>query len=211
MKARGGLALLVLGLAIYGAWSWWLKTRNFVPVDVAIVSPETPNVIAQFRLNFDGLYFVEIMAQKSIPLETLHCLMGVEADATRCQDLAPAIDASWSVASNGREIAHGSSNELHSLRPQSGTVTRVIGDFAGRAGREYELKVTFAKDLGALADARPRFKVAVADIAYTDLQSAGVLVFSITFICELFGAVLLVVSWYGKRVKVPRDASHNAP
>jgi hypothetical protein len=199
VKARGGFALIVLGLAIYGGWSWWLKTRNFVPVDVAIGSSEKPSITVQFRPNFDGLYFVEIEAQKNIPLQTLHCLMGVEADATRCQDLVPAINASWSLVSDGQEIAHGSSNELHSSRPESNTVTLVIGDFAGRAGRDYELKVTFARDLGALTAARPQVKVAVAGIAFTDLQSAGVLVFSIAFICELFGVVLLVVSWYGKR------------
>jgi hypothetical protein len=199
LQTKAGLALIALGLAIYGGWSWWRKTRNFVPVDVAIGSSHKPKLTAQFRPNFDGLYFIEIEAQKNIPLDTLHCLMGVEADATRCEDLEPVIDARWSVASNGQEIAHGSSSELHSLRPGSETVTRVIGDFTGRAAEDYELQVTFARDLGALAAARPHLKVAVAGIASTDLQSAGVLVFSIAFICELFGVVLLVVGWCGKK------------
>jgi hypothetical protein len=199
LKTKAGLALVALGLAIYGGWSWWLKTRNFVPVNVAIASSEKPNITAQFRPNFDGLYLIEIEARKSMPLDMLHCLMGVEADATRCKDFIPAIDANWSVASNGKEIAHGSSSELHSLRPESETVTRVIGDFAGRTGQDYELKVRFGQDLGALAAARPHLKVAVAGIAFTDLQSAEVLVFSVAFICELFGLVLLVVAWYGKK------------
>jgi len=199
LKTKAGLALVVLGLAIYGGWSWWLKTRNFVPVNLAIASPDQPNIATQFQPNFDGLYFIEIEAQKNMPLDTLHCLMGVEADATRCQGSAPVIDAGWSVASHGQEIAHGSSSELHSLPPETNTVTRVIGEFPGRVGQEYEFKVTFAKDLSALMAAQPRLKVAVADIAHTDLQSAGVLVFSIAFICGLFGAILLAVGWYGKK------------
>lgn len=207
LKSKVGLALLVLGLAVYGGWSWWLRTRNLVPVNLAIASSDKPNITTQFQPNFDGLYFLEIEAQKSIPLDALHCLMGVEADATRCKDLPPEIDARWSVASLGHEVTHGSSRELHSLPPETNTVTRVIGEFPGTAGREYELNVTFAKDLSALAPAHPRLKVAVADIAYTDLRSAGVLAFSIAFICGLFGVILLVAGWYGSR----RDGNHNRP
>lgn len=199
LKTRTGLVLVVLGLTIYGGWSWWLKTRNFAPVNVIIGSFDKPHITTQFQPNFDGLYFIEIEALKSMPLDTLHCLMGVEGDAPRCKDLAPVIDAIWSVTSNGQKIAQGNSSELHSLPPQTNMVTRVIGEFPGRAGRDYQLKVRFATDLSVLADAQPRLKVAVAGIAFTDLQSAGVLVFSIAFICELFGVVLLVVSWYGKK------------
>jgi hypothetical protein len=201
LKTKAGLALFVLGLAIYGGWSWWLRTRNFVPVNVTLGSFDRPHITTQFQPNFDGLYFIEIEAQKRMPLDTLHCLMGVEADATRCRDAGSAIDASWTVASDGQEIAHGDSSASHSLPPESETVTRVIGEFPGRAGDNYELKVRFTKDLGTLAAAHPQLKVTVADIARTDLQSAGVLVFSMAFICFLFGVVLLVVSWYGKRGK----------
>lgn len=204
MKVRAGAALILLGVAVYFGWNWWLKTRNFVPVDVAIASGGDQTIASDFRLNFDGLYFVEIEAAKSIPIDTLHCLMGVEADASRCKDLGPEIDASWAVTSLGHEVAHGNSNELHSLRPESDTVTRVIGEFAGRAGQTYKLKVMFAKDLGALGAAHPRMKVAVAGIAFTDLQSAGVLLFSIAFICGLFGVILVAVGWYGRR-----DTNHS--
>lgn len=178
-----------------------------MPVDVAIVPTGERTITSAFRLNFDGLYFIEIATQKSIPLDTLHCLMGVEADAARCKDVACVIDAGWRVTNMGYEVAHGSSSELHSLPPETNTVTRVIGEFPGRSGREYELKVAFAKDLGALVAAAPRLKVAVADIAQTDLQSAGVLVFSIAFICGLFGVILFVAGWYVGR----RDANHNRP
>ena len=57
----------------------------------------------------------------------------------------------------------------------------------------------FASDSENLAAAHPRLKVSIASIAYTDLQSASVLVFSMMFICELFGIVLLVVAYYANR------------
>jgi hypothetical protein len=201
MKTKAGLALIVLGVAIFCVWRWWVNTRDFLPVNIAISAGGDRNISTQFRLNFDALYFIEIEAQKSLPLDQLHCLMGVEADAARCKGVATMIDANWSITNDGHEVAHGTSSELHSLSPESQAVNRVIGEFQGRAGHEYELRVEFAKDLSPLAAAHPRLKVVVAGIAYTDLQSAGVLVFSIGFICGLFGVILLVVGWYGKRGK----------
>ena len=41
----------------------------------------------------------------------------------------------------------------------------------------------------------------VASIVYTDLQSAGVLVFSMAFICELFGMILLAIALHAARTQ----------
>jgi hypothetical protein len=99
----------------------------------------------------------------------------------------------WVLSKEGHEIKRGNSQD-------SNAETRVIGDFQGKAGEEYELQVTSgASPSSSVADAQPRLKVAVASIAYTDLQSSGVLVFSMAFICELFGLILLGVAFYKKR------------
>jgi hypothetical protein len=155
-------------------------------------------ITSALKLNFDGLYLIEIEAQKTMPLDELHCLMGVEAEAQRCKSLPSVVAATWVISSEGQDIEHGSSLEQYSAPAQTNAVARVIGEFQGRAGKNYKLQGTFAAGAGALAPARPHLKVAVASIAYTDLQSAKMLVFSTAFICALFGAILLVVAYFCK-------------
>ncbi len=199
LKTKFGIALLALGAGIFAAWSLWTKTRSFVPVDVPISLAAGQTITSEFKPNFDGLYFIEIEAEKTIPLDTLHCLMGVEADAVHCKDIPSAIGAAWILSSNGRELIRGSSLELHSAPAQSGAIARVIGEFQGKAGQRYKLQVTFTTDGRNLAEAHPRLKVGVASIAYEDIQAASVLVFSTTFICVLFGVVLLSIAYFAKR------------
>jgi hypothetical protein len=199
LKTKFGLVLVALGIGIFAAWILWTKTRNFVPVNVPVSLLAGQSVTENFRLNFDGLYLIEIEAEKTIPLNILHCLMEVEADQAECKYIPPAIEAAWAISSNGQEIAHGSSLQLHSIPVQTENVLRVIGEFQGKAGQLYQLRFASTTDGQTLARAHPRLKVGVASIAYTDIQSASVLVFSTTFICLLFGVVLLSISYFAKR------------
>jgi len=157
------------------------------------------SVSAPFKLNYDALYVIEIVAEPRIPLDQLHCLLGPEADTVSCKNTPSVITAAWTVSSDGRELRRGDSNELHSMPAQPEAVTRVIGEFPGRAGESYNLQVTFRANAQQLADANPRLRVAVASIAYTDLESAGVLVFAAAFICVMFGAILLGVAWLPRK------------
>jgi len=199
LKTKAGLALITLGISVFAAWNWWTKTRNFVPLDLPVSLAAGHSVSVPFKLNFDALYWIEIDAEKTIPLDTLHCLMGVDANAVQCKDIPPAISANWVLSSNAQEQKHGTSAELHTDSSVSPGVVRVIGEFQGKSGREYTLQLTSAADGSRLAAAQPRLKVVVASIAYTDLQSAGVLVFSTAFICVFFGVILLGVAFYAKR------------
>ncbi len=208
LKTKSGLALVALGIAILGAWNAWTKSRRLVPVDVPLSLAGAQPITSDFKLNFDGLYLVEIEAQKTIPLDTLHCLMGVEADPGRCKDVPSAIAATWILSRGGQEYRRGTSAEPHSATAQTDGVARVIGEFQGKAGGAYQLQVMLTAEASALAAAHPRLKVAVASIAYTDLQSAGVLAFSMAFICLLFGLILLAIAFYAYRRR-SRDAHHS--
>lgn len=200
LKTKFGLLLVALGVGIFAAWTLWAKTRDFIPVNVPVAFLVGQPITENFRLNFDSLYLIEIEAEKAtIPVNILHCLMEMEADHVECRYIPPAIEAAWAISSNGQEIAHGSSLQLHSGPAQSDTMVRVIGEFQGKAGQSYQLRLTSAIDGQSLAKANPRLKVAVASIAYTDIQSASVLVFSTTFICLLFGVVLLSISYFARR------------
>ncbi len=199
LKTKAGLALISLGIGVFAAWNWWTKTRNFVPLEVPVSLAAGQSLTAPFKLNFDALYLIEIAAEKTMPLDTLHCLMGVDANAVQCKDVPPAISADWILSSNGHELKRGTSAELHSESSASQGVVRVIGEFQGKSGQAYALQLTSAADGSRLAAAHPRLRVVVASIAYTDLQSAGVLVFSTAFICVFFGVILLGVAFYAKQ------------
>jgi hypothetical protein len=203
LKTKAGLALVALGIAILGIWSWWSKTRNFIPVSIPVSWFSGQSLTSQFKLNFDGLYLIELDAEKSLPPDILHCLMGGDPDPMLCKDTPPSVAATWILTRGGQEIARGSSAELHSAPLESETVARVIGEFRGQSGQMYDLQVKFTSDGASLAAAHPRLKVAVASIAYSDLQSAGVLVFSIAFICLLFGLILLAITDCAKQRNNP--------
>jgi len=182
-----------------------------MPVDVPVSLATGQSFDFRFKLNFDGLYVIQLEAEKTLPLDTLDCLMGVDVDESLCKDTPSAIAATWTLSSNGHEIRRGDSRQPHSAHSATVVVARVIGEFQGRSGQSYRLQVVLASDGGNLEAAHPRLKVAVASIAYTDLQSASVLVFSMMFICELFGLILLGVAYYGNRRKRPRVTEITKP
>jgi hypothetical protein len=209
LKTKFGLALILLGIAIFALWSWWKKTRNFVPVDTAISLAAGQTITSEFKLNFDGLYLIEIQAQKTLAPDALDCRMGLQASLARCKDTPPVLAANWILSSNGREIRQGSSTEEHGATIEPETVSRTIGEFQGKAGQKYKLQVTSNGEGSPLAPASPRLKVAVASIAYSDLQSANLLAFSVAFISVLFGLILLAIASYTKCLGTDPPATYN--
>ncbi|MGB7433865.1 MAG: hypothetical protein WBR26_20810 [Candidatus Acidiferrum sp.] len=199
LKTKAGLAVLALGVVIFAVWNHWIKTRRFVPLDIPVTWTAGQTITSEFHLNFDGLYVIEIVADQSIPAEKLHCLMDVQANPILCKDLPSAIIASWILWNAGKAVMRGDSNMPHSANADTDGISRVIGQFQGKSGQFYNLQLTFASDGASLVPAHPRLKVTAASIVYTDLQSASVLVFSMVFICVLFGVILLGMSYYINR------------
>jgi len=173
---------MALGAGVWAAWNGWLRTRRFVPLDMAVTERQSPNLHADLRLNFDGLYLIELENHGINPSEAQPAM----------------IDAEWNVQQGGKEIARGSSRDRHSPATEQRDRVRVIGEFRGEAGREYELTVNFAAGT-PLDQLKPVLRVAVSGLARENLQAASVLVFSTMFICELFGLILVGIGISGKR------------
>lgn len=219
LKTKFGLALIALGIGIFVAWDLWTHSRNLTPVNKTVSLVADRTITSDFWLNFDGLYLIEIEAEKNLPPDMLHCLLGVDADAAKCEEFQPVLEANWVLSSGGRELSRGSTRQQYTAPAEGEKVLREIGEFHGQSGRGYTLHVNFTRNGEALAPAHPRLKVSVASIAYTDIQSAGVLVFSTSFICVLFGVVLLAIACFArpagsgssgqKSREGPRDANHN--
>jgi hypothetical protein len=203
MKTKAGVGLLVLGFGVFATWKAWTGSRNLAPVDVLLPLRAGETVTAQFRPNLDGLYLLELTAEPTLPAEALHCLMSLDSNASTCRDVAPGLAIDWVVSQDGREIRRGASAQTqdaaHSAVSDSASTVRVIGEFPLEAGREYHLQLTTKSDARALAPAHPRLRVVISSLARTDFQSASVLVFSISFICVLFGVILLVVAYFAPR------------
>jgi len=185
MKMKIGIGLIALGIGVWAAWSGWLRTRRFVPLEVAIRAAQGQAVQASLRLNFSGLYLIEIENGGAV-------VPGAQPGA---------IEAEWTVRRGTEEIARGNSREWHRAAEENGKPVRVIGEFRGEAGREYEVNVEIPPATGPM-NVEPRLRVAVSGLARENLQAAGVLAFSTTFICELFGIILVGVGWWGKKKRV---------
>jgi hypothetical protein len=204
LKTKSGIALVILGFAIFAAWTWWKRTRNFIPVNTPISFAANQTTTNNFTLNFDALYQIEIEAEKSLPQAILRCRMAIEENPATCKDAPSALAVTWKLSSSGQKIKSGNSDDQPKISTEADKLARIIGEFQGRAGQEYTIQLTSNADGTSLASANPRLKIAVATLAFTDLQSAGVLVFSMAFICVLFGMILLAIALHAKRASTTR-------
>jgi hypothetical protein len=208
LKTKGGLALVACGMFIFSGWRLWSKTRRFVPLDVPISWNAGQNIASEFTLNFDGVYLIEIAADQSVPMDILQCLMGAQTDPSKCRDVPAAVSGNWMLFRRGQPIASGSIQEPRSAPVRANGVARVIGEFQGKSGPQYRLQILFTADGRQLAPAHPHLRVTIASMAYTDLQSQAVLVFSAAFICVLFGIILLATAGYINQRVPNRDVDH---
>jgi hypothetical protein len=180
---KAGIGLMALGVGVWAAGSGWTRTRKVEPVDVPVKVAAGQSVEESFKLNYDGLYLIEIAAEK--------------ADAANEQ--IETVGAEWTVWSCGQEVKKGSTAEAHSAAGSGGGIARVIGEFNGRAGQSYELRVVFTAEAPGLEAGKARLRVAVSGLARENLQAASVLVFSMMFICEMFGMILVGVGSWGRK------------
>ena len=196
-----GLSLVLLGFGVFAAWKAWTATRKETPLDVPIALRSGESIAKAVRLNLDGLYRIEIAADSGLPGSKVPCLMGVSANSSECAGTAPVISADWVLSCDGCEMRRGSSKDPHMQPADERRAVRVIGEFPGESGRTYQLQVSINGDGEKLDHSHPRLRVAVSSLARTDFQSASVLVFSVSFICVMFGVILLGISL------IPRSAS----
>ena len=93
-----GIGCLALAITTFGGWVLWLETRInrpvYVPVSVSVSHVHVP----EFRINLSGLYEISIEAKKTIPFDTLNCLLAGASikSCTRCslRKMAKAVEQS---------------------------------------------------------------------------------------------------------------------
>jgi hypothetical protein len=194
-----GFILVLVGVSAYGTSVLWLKTRTMDPVNIPILMTVGHVRTREFKLNVDMPYAIDIEVQKTIPVETLNCLLGtrvVEGGTFEdCPDRPPVVKASWSLTSDGQTVAKGSSDDYRSADWMRDYISREIGNFQGQSGRLYVLDVNVIVDGNALALGKPRLKVeAHPDPFWGPRFLSGVILFLGMIVLVLIGGTLIVVS-----------------
>jgi hypothetical protein len=196
---RAGLILVTAGIALYGTWVLWLGTRTERPVDIPMLMAVGHVRVPEFKLNLTAPFTIMINVQKTIPFETLNCLLGTASarastDIGDCPDRPSVVKASWVLTSDGQTVARGSSEEYRSGAWMNDSISRELGDFQGQRGRRYVLDVDVLTDGSALAPGNPRLKVEVHPMVYEGHAVLSVFFFLATGVLELTGIALLFVA-----------------
>ena len=203
-----GLAFLFCGIALYGSWILWVVTRAERPVHMPILMTVGHVRTREFKVNLSEPYRIEIEVAKSIPFDTLNCLLGMSMGRTStniqdCPDRPSVVKASWVLTSEGQIVASGSSDDYRSGIWANDTISRELGHFQSQRGRSYVLDVNVLSDGTSLSTGKPQLEVEV-DPEFNE----GIMVWSAmlmlgTAVLVLIGGIILTVSFIrNRRAKV---------
>jgi hypothetical protein len=199
-----GFTFVALGIALYGSWVMWLATRTERPVDVpismAIGHVRTP----EFKVNLDAVYTIDIEVRKTIPFDTLNCLLGTAMGRTstalqECPDKPSVVKASWMLTSDGHTVDRGSSDDYRSGAWMNDSISRELGHFRTQNGHRYVLDVDVLADGSALAPGSPRLKVEVSPAVVEGNAVWSAILFLAMGVLVLVGVILLIISFIRNR------------
>jgi len=134
LKVTVCLALVIVGAGFFT----WRKARDKAGLPVDLRLPASAQVFntGDFSVTEDAEYLVAISAERTIPLDALGCLLGIDDRYYKCRDTPSAFNAAWELSANGKGIAHGSSS-AERVSFWSDRVSRGIGRFAAKRGQRY--------------------------------------------------------------------------
>jgi hypothetical protein len=199
-----GFAFVAVGIALFGTWAMWIGTRTDRPVDIPVSMAIGHLRTREFKINLNALYTIDIEVQKTIPFDTLNCLLGTAMAPTstalqECSDRPSVVKASWVLTSNGQTVARGSSDDYRSGAWMNNAISRELGHFQSQSGRRYVLDVDVLADGSPLAPGNPRLKVEVHPMFYEDVMVGGAMLSLAAFVLVVIGAILLVISFVKNR------------
>lgn len=100
--------------------------------------------------------------QKRLPSQEMRCMLGVTLgplDAKDCSSNAPLLRADWTVWDGERIVDQGSIPDNCGCSFSPKYIHKLIGSFAGEAGKKYVVEVKFTKDGSPLNVAAPHLIV----------------------------------------------------
>jgi hypothetical protein len=160
---------------------------------------------SEFKLNLNALYTILIEVQKTIPFDTLNCLLGVampRSSATvlgECPGHPSVVKATWVLTSDGLTVAQGSSDDHRWGAWMNDSIARGLGSFHSQRGRRYVLDVNVVADGSALDVGKPRLTVEVVPGIYEAYYFWSGIIFVAMAFLVLVGLTLMIVSWRRNR------------
>jgi hypothetical protein len=203
-----GIALIVIGITVFGERSIWLLTRINVPIDMPISMAVGRTTTPRFKVNANQFYWIKIVAKKTIPFDTLNCLLGTSSSVAKPCVEHQVIEANWILRSNGVPVAHGSSEVESGGSWSRDEISRMIGSIQAQRNRDYVLDVDILADGRALAITDPHLKIEVSGFTYEDYAFGTVFIMLICAALALLGAILIGASAVRSRRK--RNRAHSA-
>jgi hypothetical protein len=199
-----GVIFLVVGVGASGTWVLWLTTRTERPVNIPVSMAIGHVRTSEFKLNMSAPYTIGIEVQKTIPFDTLNCLLGMamaraSTALEECPDRPSVVKASWVLTSDGQTVAQGSSDDYRGGAWMNDSISRELGHFESQSGRRYVLDVSVLADGSSLALGNPRLKVEVHPEVYEGYMIWSAVLFLAASVLVLVGIILLIVSWRRNR------------
>lgn len=169
-KATVAFCLLLFvaagGLWIDGTWGTDFDkyTALKLPLKLRTGTIRTP----EFTVDIDEMFFVGIVAQRTVPFDRLECMLGICNPCPRddCEPTDPLVVADWRVLEDDSLVASGDGS-FEGGGWGYREIERDIGYFNAKAGSSYILELNVRKDAVELDQANPVLIVQTHAAAWT--------------------------------------------
>jgi hypothetical protein len=153
-----GVLLLIPGVSAGSHKDFPEKNSDiYMPVSLAVGTVRTP----EFSVG-GQLYDIIVQVEKPLPFEQMECMMGVTSgplESRYCSNNDPLLRADWTVWNNGHVVSSGSNASMADDKQTKKYIFKLLGSFAGEAGKKYVVEVRFTKDGTPLNVANPHLVV----------------------------------------------------
>lgn len=210
--AWAGIGCVVGGVSVFAGWNIWVQTRITRPVYMQVSLAPGVVTTPEFRVNLSAPYTIEVEAKKTIPFETLNCLLGMSLLPDQKCDRPSVVKASWTLTSEGRVEQTGTSDKDDGGGWAQDTIAKGLGTLWLKKGRGYVLHTRFLEDGRVLAPTDPHLKVEVVSDFYEGSTFTAYLLFRGCGVMVILGLAILAVAivrwWLRQRQRRTRLVTH---
>jgi hypothetical protein len=168
-----GVIIVGASVTVFGSWYAWLQTRSTRPVYIPIALTQGEIKSGGFKINLSGQYTLAIEAKKTIPFDTLNCLLGVLPVGEQKCDRVSVVRASWTLTDSGKVIKESTSDTDDVGSWSQKTIERELGTFWLQRGRSYTIRVQSLDDGRSLATTDPHLKIEIHPDFYEGTMFTG--------------------------------------
>jgi hypothetical protein len=147
-------------ICVFGSWYTWLQTRSTRPVYVPVSLAPGEIKTDDFKTNLSGQYTLTIEAKKTMPFDTLNCLLGVSMLPEKCNRVS-VLKADWTLTDRGKAIQKGRSDTDDGGSWAQDTIERELATFWLQRGHAYTIRVQSLDDGRAIAPTDPHLKIEI--------------------------------------------------